>query len=54
MSESTTWLAIELPVEVKEEWQVKEICEGLREADAGEFASAEEVAAVFTKWLHAR
>jgi len=82
MSERTTRLTIELPVEVKErldalaettssstsrlatdaiqifiglqEWQVKEIQEGLREADAGDFASDEEVAAVFAKWLHAR
>lgn len=82
MSERTTTLTVELPVEVKErldalaettssstsrlatdaiqifvdlqEWQVKEIREGLREADAGEFASAAEVAAVFAKWLHAR
>jgi predicted transcriptional regulator len=82
MSEGTTTLTVELPVEVKErldalakttsssnsrlatdairifvdlqEWQVKEIREGLRAAEAGEFASDEEVAAVFAKRLHAR
>jgi predicted transcriptional regulator len=81
MSERTTTLTVELPVEVKErldalaettssstsrlatdaiqlfvdlkEWQVNEIREGIREADAGDFASDEEVAAVFAKWLHA-
>lgn len=32
------------------EWQIKEIRAGLREADAGEFASDAEVEAVFAKW----
>lgn len=32
------------------EWQVAEIHRGIREADAGEFASAEEVSSVFEKW----
>lgn len=32
------------------DWQIKEIRAGLREADAGEFASDAEVEAVFTKW----
>jgi RHH-type transcriptional regulator, rel operon repressor / antitoxin RelB len=32
-----------------QEWQINEIEEGLREADAGDFASDEEVAAVFAK-----
>ena len=31
-------------------WQVHQIKEGLREADAGDFASDAEVAAVFAKW----
>lgn len=33
------------------DWQVAEIKAGIQEADAGKFASAEEVAAVFAKWL---
>jgi RHH-type rel operon transcriptional repressor/antitoxin RelB len=37
-----------------QEWQVQEIRDGLREADAGELASDEEVAAVFAKWVDAR
>lgn len=32
------------------EWQVSEIREGLREADAGELASEKDVEAVFEKW----
>ena len=55
-SSSTSRLAtdaIQLFVDLQD-WQVKEIQEGIREADAGEFASDEEVAAVFAKWLHAR
>jgi RHH-type rel operon transcriptional repressor/antitoxin RelB len=32
-----------------QEWQVQEIKSGLREADAGEFATDEEVAAVFAR-----
>ena len=32
------------------EWQIKEIRAGVREADSGEFASDTEVEAVFTKW----
>lgn len=32
------------------EWQIKEIKAGLREANAGEFASEAEVEAIFTKW----
>ncbi len=31
-------------------WQIAHIEEGLRQADAGEFATDEEVAAAFTKW----
>ena len=32
------------------EWQINEIKEGLKEADRGDFASDEEVKAVFNKW----
>jgi RHH-type rel operon transcriptional repressor/antitoxin RelB len=37
-----------------QEWQIRQIEEGLREADAGDFASDEEVAAVFARWTNAR
>ena len=33
-----------------ESWQIRDIHEGLREADAGQFASADEVSAVFAKY----
>jgi len=33
-----------------QEWQVEEIRAGVREADAGVFASDQEVRSVFTKW----
>ena len=33
-----------------ESWQIRDIHEGLKEADAGEFASDEQVKAVFTKY----
>jgi len=36
-----------------QEWQVERIQRGLREADAGEFAEDEEVAAVFARWVNA-
>ena len=32
------------------EWQIEEIKKGVREADAGNFATEEEVAAVRRKW----
>ena len=35
-----------------QEWQVEHIKEGLRQADAGEFASDEEVAAALARWRH--
>ena len=35
----------------REEWQVAEIEAGLAEADAGDFATAEEVAAVAAKYI---
>jgi RHH-type transcriptional regulator, rel operon repressor / antitoxin RelB len=39
---------------VKEQrWQIEEIQKSLNEADAGDFASDEEVARVFSKWTHA-
>ena len=31
-------------------WQIAHIREGIRQADAGEFASDEEVAAAFDRW----
>ncbi|NEQ72791.1 MAG: CopG family transcriptional regulator [Okeania sp. SIO2C9] len=33
-----------------QQWQLNHIKEGLRQADAGEFASDEEVAATFARW----
>ncbi len=33
----------------RESWQIRDIHEGIREADAGEFATDEEVKAVFAK-----
>ena len=58
MSEPTTRMTVELLLEVKgvelQEWQIRQIEEGLREADAGDFASDEEVAAVFARWTKAR
>lgn len=32
-----------------ESWQIRDIQEGIKEADAGDFASSEEVSAVFAK-----
>ncbi len=37
-----------------QEWQIKQIEAGVREADAGDFANDDEVAAVFAKWKNAR
>ncbi|NEP87649.1 MAG: CopG family transcriptional regulator [Okeania sp. SIO2C2] len=37
------------PLQVQE-WQVEHIKEGLRQADAGEFASDEEIAAALARW----
>jgi predicted transcriptional regulator len=34
----------------QQSWQVAEIKQGLAEADSGDFASADEVKAVFDKW----
>jgi RHH-type rel operon transcriptional repressor/antitoxin RelB len=36
-----------------QEWHVEEVERGVREADAGEFARDDEVAAVFAKWTNA-
>lgn len=41
--------AIDAYLEVQR-WQADHIAEGLRQADAGEFASDEEVAAAFARW----
>lgn len=49
---SRSWLAqdaIRRYIEMNE-WQVAEIREGVREADAGQFASGAEVAALREKW----
>lgn len=42
--------AIRSYVEVQD-WQVEEIEQGLRDAEAGDFATDEEVAAVFAKYV---
>jgi len=36
----------------QEQWQISDIQAGLQEADRGEFASADEVSAVFAKYGH--
>jgi predicted transcriptional regulator len=49
---SKSWLAAEAIrayIELNE-WQIAEIKTALKEADAGDFASDEEVEAVFRKW----
>ena len=52
---SKSWLAADAIVEYlrSQEWQVAEIGHAIQEADAGDFADAEEVAEVFTKWSDA-
>lgn len=49
---SRSWLAMEAIKEYleREQWQVSQIHEGLAEANAGDFATTEEVTAVFDKW----
>ncbi len=37
-----------------QKWQISEIQKGLAEADAGDFATEEEVEATFAKWSNAR
>ncbi|MEQ9355471.1 CopG family ribbon-helix-helix protein [Coleofasciculus chthonoplastes] len=36
------------------QWQLQEIQQGIAEADAGDFASEDEVTAVFTRLTHGR
>jgi predicted transcriptional regulator len=48
-AESVIREAIDTYLDV-EAWQDSHIQEGLRQADAGEFASDEQVARVFSKW----
>lgn len=49
---SKSFLAVEAIRKFVElnDWQVREIEQAVREADAGDFASSEEVAAVLSKW----
>ena len=49
---SAAWLATEaLETYIAlQEWQIQEIKAGLREADAGDFASESEVKSVISKW----
>jgi predicted transcriptional regulator len=56
LHQSETWLAAEAIASYVDlqQWQIREIKEGIREADAGEFATDEEVAAVLSKWTNAR
>ncbi len=37
-----------------ESWQIEQIQQGLREADAGDFATPEEVEAAFARWAPAQ
>ncbi|MDP9524889.1 CopG family ribbon-helix-helix protein [Pseudomonas protegens] len=49
---SKSFLAVDALREylAREAWQIEEIQQALKEADAGDFASAEEVAAVASQW----
>ncbi|AZC23137.1 MULTISPECIES: ribbon-helix-helix protein, CopG family [Pseudomonas] len=49
---SKSFLAVDALREylAREAWQIEEIQKALGEADAGDFASAEEVAAITGKW----
>ncbi|MGC5702799.1 ribbon-helix-helix protein, CopG family [Pseudomonas sp. NFXW11] len=51
---SKSFLAVDALREylAREAWQIEEIQKALQEADAGDFASAEDVAAVTDKWLN--
>jgi len=51
-SRSKSWLAVDAIRSYIElhEWQISEIEAGIREADAGEFATDAEVEAVMSKW----
>ncbi|MDH3402140.1 MAG: CopG family ribbon-helix-helix protein [Acidobacteriota bacterium] len=49
---SRSWLAADAITEyvADQEWQLAEIEQGVRDADAGDFASPEEVTSFFAKW----
>jgi predicted transcriptional regulator len=49
---SKSYLAVDALREylAREAWQIEEIQKALKEADAGDFASAEEVSAIAQKW----
>ncbi|MBN2494871.1 MAG: hypothetical protein JXR96_09805 [Deltaproteobacteria bacterium] len=60
MAEPSDTMTVRLPAHIKkrlagqcdvQEWQVAEIEAGLREADAGEFCTPEQVEAVIGKWI---
>ena len=53
---SRSWLASDAIARYvdTQEWQIAEIERGIQEADAGDFATTDEVAAVFDKWSSAR
>jgi len=52
-SRSKSWLTVDAITQYLEleEWQIKEIRQGLEEADRGDFASPDEVQRVFARWL---
>ncbi|MFJ2385805.1 MULTISPECIES: CopG family ribbon-helix-helix protein [Pseudomonas] len=49
---SKSYLAVDALREylAREAWQIEEIQQALKEADAGDFASADEVTAIANKW----
>ena len=51
-SRSRSWLVAEAVKQyvAEQSWQVEAIEEGIREADAGNFASADEVKEAFARW----
>ena len=56
-SRSRSWLVAEAVKQyvAEQAWQVEAIQEGVRQADAGEFASEAEVTATFARWgVHAK
>jgi len=52
MKRSRSWLAAEAVREFVElnEWQIREIEEAIKEADAGDYASNEDVSRLFDHW----
>ena len=50
---SKSFLAVDALREylAREAWQIKEIQQALRDADAGDFASPEEINAIAEKWV---